>query len=634
MANLLAAVAARTGGVVASTEIATAERLPPPLGARPSVTRTADGREAVANRMIVAFKAGVSATEKNAVHRSTGTAPVKQISASVEYVDTTGAPSLEAALASYRADPRVRYAEPDYIVHALDLPNDQYFGDQYGMTKVQAPGAWSVTHGSGDVRVAILDCGIYEAHPDLAGKVIARHDFTGSASGTDDRCDHGTHVAGIAGADTNNTTGVAGLGYDTRLLNGKVLDDSGSGYDSQIAEGIRWAADNGARVINMSLGGYGPCSQTFQDAIDYAWSKNVVIVAAAGNGGANVPMQPADCAHVIAVASTDASDTRSGFSSFGGWVALAAPGSAIYSTVNPNLPANNGAAYAYLSGTSMATPHVAGLAALIWSTPWGTSAQAVVQRMETTADRIPGTGTSWQYGRINAMAAVAPDTAPPTITALTPNTAVAGSTGVTLAISGSDFRPGAVVRWNGVSRPASSVMPTRITASIAAADLLTVGTANVAVVNLDGTTSAALTFTIAAAPPQPAAVAPAAGPDAGGTTVRISGAAFQPGATVTFGGVTATVRSVTGTAIVVTAPAHAMGPVNVVVTNPDGQHQTLPNGFSYTGIPASRPGPAVPSATPSAGPLPRPAPVPVSTSPAPSAPSAPSPAPAPVPFAR
>lgn len=171
---------------------------------------------------------------------------VKRVGDTTEYVDTTGAPSLEAAIQSYRADPRVRYAEPDYVVHALDLPNDQYFGNQYGMEKIQAPAAWSTTHGSGNVKIAILDCGIYEAHPDLVGKVVAHQDFTGSEYGADDRCNHGTHVAGIASAATNNATGVAGLGYDTKLLNGKILSDGGTGYDTQVADGIRWAADNGA----------------------------------------------------------------------------------------------------------------------------------------------------------------------------------------------------------------------------------------------------------------------------------------------------------------------------------------------------------------------------------------------------
>jgi len=557
--------------------------------------------------------------------------PVKQISETTEYVDTTGAPSLEAVIQSYRADPRVRYAEPDYIVHALDLPNDQYFGNQYDMRTIQAPGAWSVTHGSASVTVAILDCGIYEAHPDLAGKVIARRAFTGSTYGTDDRCDHGTHVAGIASATTNNATGVAGLGYETKLLNGKILSDGGSGYDSQIADGIRWAADSGANVINMSLGGSGACSQTFQDAIDYAWGKNVVIVAAAGNGGGNASIQPANCAHVVAIASTDGTDARSGFSNYGGWVPLAAPGSAIYSTVNPNLPQNNGNAYAYLSGTSMATPHVAGLAALLWSTSWGTSAQTVIQRMENTADHIAGTGTDWQFGRINALAAVSPDATPPTATRLTPNTMVAGGVPFTLTITGSHFRTGATARWNGTSHPALSVSDTQITAAITPADLSAAGNVAVTVANADGTTTAALAFTITAVSPQITEVTPPTAAITGGATVRLGGNAFQSGATVTFDGRPATVTSITSTAIVVTTPPHGIGTVNIVVKNPDGQTGIVLNGFTYIGPPEARPGPVVPASVPAPNPAPRSAPPP-----APNAAGlpAPSPAPAPIPMAR
>jgi len=556
-------VAARTVAVgAASVEVATAERPPPDRASTPSITRTADGRDAVADRIIVGFKPSVSAVEQDTVHRAVASQgmstaiPVKQISETTEYVDTTGALSLEAVIQSYRADPRVRYAEPDYIVHALDLPNDQYFGNQYDMRTIQAPGAWSVTHGSASVTVAILDCGIYEAHPDLAGKVIARRDFTGSTYGTDDRCDHGTHVAGIASATTNNATGVAGLGYETKLLNGKILSDGGSGYDSQIADGIRWAADSGANVINMSLGGSGACSQTFQDAIDYAWGKNVIIVAAAGNGGGNASIQPANCAHVVAVASTDGNDARSGFSNYGGWVPLAAPGSAIYSTVNPNLPQNNGNAYAYLSGTSMATPHVAGLAALLWSTSWETSAQTVIQRMENTADHIAGTGTDWQFGRINALAAVSPDATPPTATRLTPNTMVAGGVPFTLTITGSHFRTGATALWNGTSHPALSVSDTQITAAITRADLSAAGNVAVTVANADGTTTAALAFTITAVSPQITEVTPPTAAITGGATVRLGGNAFQSGATVTFDGRPATVTSITSTAIVVTTPPY------------------------------------------------------------------------------
>ncbi|MGI8854831.1 MAG: S8 family serine peptidase [Thermomicrobiales bacterium] len=387
------------------------------------------GRDVVADRIIVGFRPGISEAEKAAVHAQVAKAqgtprpiPLKRVNASAQYIDVSGAPSLDAAIQAYRADPRVAYAEPDVILHTADMPNDPLFGSQYGMTMIHAPAAWSITPGSATVKIAILDCGIYEAHPDLAGKVIARQDFTGNlyGSGTDDRCNHGTHVAGIASADTNNGIGVAGVGYNTALLNGKVLQEQydsfgnllgGQGSITWIADGIRWAADNGANVINLSLGAQVACEQTLQDAVDYAWAHTVVIVAAAGNDGANEQFEPADCTHAVAVASTDAADAKSYFSNYGPAVPVAAPGSAILSSINPNILENNGNLYGTKSGTSMATPHVAGLVGLLWATSWGTSAEAVVYRLEATADAIPGTGTNWQYGRINAAAAVAP---PPT----------------------------------------------------------------------------------------------------------------------------------------------------------------------------------------------------------------------------
>jgi thermitase len=394
-----------------------------------SIRRTqVGGHDVVADRIIVGFRPGVSDAEKAAVHRQVAAAqggvspiPLKRVNTNAQYVDVSGAPSLDAAIRAYRADPRVAYAEPDGILRTADMPNDPLFGYQYGMTKIQAPAAWSLTPGAANVKIAILDCGIYKAHPDLAGKVIDEKDFTSNpfGSGTDDRCNHGTHVAGIASADTNNGIGVAGVGDRTALMNGKVLLEQydsfgnligGEGDYLWVADGIRWAADRGANVINMSLGGPDVCSSTMQEAIDYAWARNVVVVAAAGNYGVNAPFEPADCTHVVAVASTDATDAKSDFSNYGTWVSVAAPGSDILSSVNPNL--NGGNEYAYFSGTSMATPAVAGLVGLLWSTSWGTSAQSVINRLEATADAIPGTGTNWQYGLINAAAAVAPPPAP------------------------------------------------------------------------------------------------------------------------------------------------------------------------------------------------------------------------------
>jgi hypothetical protein len=294
------------------------------------------------------------------------------------------------------------------------------------MTKIQAPAAWNRTHGSSSVRVAILDTGINEAHPDLTSRVVARQDFTSSASGTTDVNGHGTHVAGIASALTNNSLGVAGVGFDTRLLNAKVMDDTGAGPMSAAIQGIRWATQNGAHVINMSFGSSSQddCVPSFwenltdsgvadlQDAIDEAWAANVVLVAAAGNNASSLQQWPASCSNVLSVASTDSSDALSGFSNFGTWVDLAAPGSGILSSAVPGAPScaqsttTFFAPFGQCSGTSMASPHVAGLAALVRASCGFTSASLIANRITSNADAIAGTGSNWQFGRINALRSV------------------------------------------------------------------------------------------------------------------------------------------------------------------------------------------------------------------------------------
>jgi thermitase len=585
--------------------------------------RTADGREVVADRLIVGFQPGVTDAEKDAVHRAVAPqlsnvtpVPLKPVGDNAQYVDVTGVPSLDAAIRAYRADARVRYAEPDYLVTPAETPNDPSFTAQYGMRAIQVPAAWDVTHGAASTKIAILDCGIYEAHPDLTGKVVARQDFSGSPYGTDDRCNHGTHVAGIASARTNNGAGVAGVGYSTALMNGKVLleqfDSAGnlvgaSGSSTWIVSGIHWAVDNGARVINLSVGspftpvgGGVTCAQTYQDAVNYATTRSVVVVAAAGNDGALELFQPASCAGVLSVASTDQNDVKSSFSNYGPWVNVAAPGSYIYSTVNPNITENHGASYAYFDGTSMATPHVAGLAGLLWTTNWGTDAASIIARIEDTADPIVGaTGVQWQSGRINAAKAVS--ASPPVATGINPSSRPAGSGAFSLTVSGSGFLSGAVVRWNGAARPTTVTSSTQIVAAIPVADLVSSGAARVTVTNPDGNASAtAFTFAITTSPPRPTGIAPNAGSTKGGTTVSISGDYFQSGASMTIGGVAATVQSVTGTTIVAVTPAHAGGTVNVVVTNPDGQAATLANAYTYAPEPepTNRTGPPPVSGTP------------------------------------
>lgn len=304
-----------------------------------------------------------------------------------------------------KLDPRVLYAEPNYKATAFEMTNDPALLSnlQWGLTKIKAAGtfdsAWNISHGNSSVKVAVLDTGIDLNHEDLKGKVTASKNCTDSNT-ENDLYGHGTHVSGIISANTNNNLGVAGVGYNISLINAKGLGDDGSGYYSWLASCLVWAADNGAKVINMSLGGSADAQILF-DAVNYAWNKGVVLVAAAGNSGSNSPSYPAFYPHVLSVAATDSKDAMASFSNYGSWVKVAAPGVNIYSTLPSNPNAFKQTTYGYGSGTSMATPFVSGLAGLLFSVG-NPDNNTVVNLIENNADKIPGTGSNWVYGRINA----------------------------------------------------------------------------------------------------------------------------------------------------------------------------------------------------------------------------------------
>ena len=358
-------------------------------------------------QILVKFKSGTSLPEAAQIHRQLGGQVKETIPGIGVQVVTVPKGQAMAKAKAYSSNARVAYAEPDFVAEAVGSPDDPYFGLQWGLTKVEAAQSWEVTTGSSSINIAILDTGVDLDHPDLADKLISSIDFSYSAT-ADDVYGHGTHVAGIAAAMTNNAIGVAGLGYTATIMNVKVLSDSGAGAYSWIASGIIWAADNGAEIINMSLGG-SFASSALEDAINYAWSKGVVVVAAAGNSGTASPFYPAYYTNCIAVAATDANDARASWSNYGDWVDVAAPGVSIYSTLK-----NNG--YGYKSGTSMASPHVAGLAALVFTTVSDASGDGklndeVRSRVEATCDDIGVSGIG--YGRINAARAVDSVPVPP-----------------------------------------------------------------------------------------------------------------------------------------------------------------------------------------------------------------------------
>lgn len=358
-----------------------------------------DGKPARAGSLIVTFKPGAQTSARDAAHREVQVQTVESVGAAGAVRVQVEPGTLGQALASYAARGDVQQVEPDYVVYASMTPNDPRYGDQWAPGKIQAPTAWDRVGGASGVKVAVLDTGMAN-HPDLAPRIVAARDFTGSAHGTADRHGHGTHTAGTVAAIANNSVGVVGVAYGASLLNAKVLGDSGAGSLSSVAAGITWAADNGAKVISMSLGANLDCSGTIQDAANYAWSKGAVLLAAAGNDGMNDVHTPANCNRIIPVGALESNDTRASFSNYGPGVPIAAPGVMILST-------GKDGDYTWMSGTSMSTPHAAGVAAMIWATSYATSNEAVMNRLYSTADRIAGTGQHWVHGRINAASAVA-----------------------------------------------------------------------------------------------------------------------------------------------------------------------------------------------------------------------------------
>jgi thermitase len=235
---------------------------------------------------------------------------------------------------------------------------DPYFDKQWGLRQVESVELPQVTTRKSDCIIAILDTGIDQMHEDLANKVVSEINFSNSST-ADDLNGHGTHIAGIISAASNNGLGITGLAPQSRLMNVKVANDDGSVSAAALVQGIIWAVDHGAKVINISVSFKSP-SQDLEAAVNYAWSRGVVLVSAAGNEGNVYPHYPACFQNCIAVAALCEDGSLAPFSNHGENVDLAAPGFNIFST----LPGNN---YGYKSGTSFASAYVSGLAALLFS---------------------------------------------------------------------------------------------------------------------------------------------------------------------------------------------------------------------------------------------------------------------------
>ncbi|MGW4022170.1 S8 family peptidase [Streptomyces sp. NPDC005009] len=433
----------------ASTQVAVAQDAPSDAPAVPTA-RTEAAPGTPAERLIVGYKSGAAEAKSDKAAAADAAAKGEQAGEDVGFrrrlgtgaalVDLGAKPTtadVADVVAEYRADPQVAYVVPDRLNKPLATPNDTEYGKQWDLFEstagMRVPGAWDLTTGSG-VTVAVIDTG-YVAHSDLAANIVGGYDFisdtavsvdgNGRDSNPADPGDwyaagecgqaaggssswHGTHVAGTIAAATNNGKGVAGIAYGAKISPVRVLGKCG-GYDSDIIDAITWASGgtvsgvpanaNVAKVINMSLGGGGACSTATQSAINGAVSRGTTVVVAAGNENQNAAnSSPANCGNVITVAATDRSGNRAYYSNYGSIVDISAPGgetttasNGILSTLNSGARTPSTENYAYYQGTSMATPHIAGLAALMKSANPALTPARIESAIKSNSRALPGT---------------------------------------------------------------------------------------------------------------------------------------------------------------------------------------------------------------------------------------------------
>jgi hypothetical protein len=379
--------------------------------------------------------------------RTLGDDFVRDTASRVAVVDPEPGESVADALAEYRARPDVAYAEPNRVRHLLTVgtPDDPDYSQQWALSTIDALGGWSLFPGTFapaiGVPIGIVDTGVDATHSDLSSRISASSAVClggGCTEGTPtDPVGHGTHVAGIAGAATDNAVGVAGIAFSSPLIAVRVFhDDPDDGWvadDSDIADGIVWAAQHGARAINLSLGGPG-FTQTLCNAVELAMnSYHAVVVAAAGNSAVATPSYPAACPGAIGVAATDSADLPAYFSNYGSPdVFVSAPGVDILSTypaaLSPTDCPADPVGYCHLDGTSMASPFVTAVAALLVSLHPSVTPTAVRQMLATSSDKVGPyaygpdpyatcAGCTWEpdygYGRIDVARALATAVPPP-----------------------------------------------------------------------------------------------------------------------------------------------------------------------------------------------------------------------------
>jgi thermitase len=383
----------------------------------------------VPGRVIVKYNQGTSLTQIASIERTAGVTGLhRTILGGARVVNVSG--GVKPAVARLNRSSSVQYAEPDFILRTTATPNDPRFPELYGLNNtgqtggtpdadIDAPEGWDAAGlglfpSTGGAKIGVVDTGIRSTHEDLVGKLAnCAQSYTGivilggsiqEGSCADDN-GHGTHVSGTITGNANNGKGVAGVAFNSQLAMCKALGGPlGQGSTSDVSNCIRWTHDKGAKVLSMSLGG--GSSTTMQQAVQYAWAGGgaggTVIVAAAGNDGDATLNYPAAYPEVVSVAATDNNDQRASFSNANSDVEVAAPGVNVLSTYN-----GSDSSYTTLSGTSMATPHVAGVTAIIWDKYPTATASTIRSKLDASVDDLgtPGRDTSYGFGRVNLQKA-------------------------------------------------------------------------------------------------------------------------------------------------------------------------------------------------------------------------------------
>lgn len=372
-------------------------------------------------RVLVAPRAGLSTTELEKAlkpHNGKSRAYIKQLNTHV--VELPAGEDEAATAHAMRKDKRFKYVELDMVV-AHDLAvSDPSYGSSWALPKIQAPTAWDGANGTG-VVIAVLDSGADSAHPDLAGNLVPGWNMIDNNSNTADVNGHGTKVSGSAAAVANNGQGSAGVAWGAKVMPVRISDASGYAYWSTVAQGIYWAADHGAKVVNISFNGVSG-SSTVQTAAQYLRNKGGVVVVSAGNTSGLQTYTPSDT--LLVAAATDSSDNRASFSSYGDYVDVAAPGVSIYSTTN-------GGGYANVSGTSFSSPITAATIALMFSANKNLSPADAEKILKSTAVDLGTSGVDQYFGsgRIDAARAVSTAKTYATSDTQSPTTSIASPTG-------------------------------------------------------------------------------------------------------------------------------------------------------------------------------------------------------------